>query len=486
MNTDPVILATAFVLPSLAAWLALEYWWPGKASDQGERLFKLSLCAPLAAGFGSVFFFVWAIIFTPAGITMVYVEIAVLFAALFFLVPQLIIRRQAEVAGNRAVASPQTQLRLRFSTRVLSVLACATSGSLALVALASRLIQNPHGGWDAWAIWNLRARFLFRSGPFWTDSFSPDLFWSSPDYPLGLPGYVALIWKYVDNDTVIVPMLVAAMFFVATGGLLYASLRRFNGQIAATFGLIALAGTSFFISHSASQYADVPLGFFVLATVVLMASYDNNPIKRPGWLFLAGIAGSLAAWTKNEGVLFLIALVLARVVLAALARDKRHLKRECVGLLSGAAPTLVVLLVFKIFFAPSNGFLTAQGWGDIWQKLTDWSRYQEIATAFFKEMSMYGDGMIILVIVVAIIAGINWRGFKETRWLSGMIVVTITLMSYFFIYVITPSRLSWHLGTSLSRVLLQLWPTTLFLIFLNLRKVGDSYSRQPAGETAQP
>ena len=144
------------------------------------------------------------------------------------------------------------------------------------MALASRLIQNPHGGWDAWAIWNLRARFLFRSGPFWTDSFSPDLFWSSPDYPLGLPGYVALIWKYVDNDTVIVPMLVAAMFFVATGGLLYASLRRFSGQIAATLGLIALAGTSFFISHSASQYADVPLGFFVLATVVLMASYDNN------------------------------------------------------------------------------------------------------------------------------------------------------------------------------------------------------------------
>lgn len=46
------------------------------------------------------------------------------------------------------------------------------------VALASAVIMfivctltKPHGEWDAWAIWNMRARFLFRAGEFWRDAF---------------------------------------------------------------------------------------------------------------------------------------------------------------------------------------------------------------------------------------------------------------------------------------------------------------------------
>lgn len=34
-------------------------------------------------------------------------------------------------------------------------------------------LKTPHGGWDAWAVWNLKARFVFRGGEAWTNVFSP-------------------------------------------------------------------------------------------------------------------------------------------------------------------------------------------------------------------------------------------------------------------------------------------------------------------------
>lgn len=477
MNLQWLIMAAAFILPAATAWPALEIWWPAKSSGNGERLLKLSLAGPLGAGFGSLWFFVWSMAFTPTGRAMIFVHMGVLVAVLAILLLLRIKRKRPIATGAPLTASSNVQNILGLPARLLCVLAGAVAAGLALAALVTRLLQNPHGGWDAWAIWNLRARFLYRSGPFWTDSFSPDLFWSSPDYPLGLPGIVALFWKYLGKETLVVPMLVATMFFVATGGLLYASLRRLNGQVAATLGLVVLAGTPFFIGHSASQYADVPLGFFFLGATVLMASYDYDPDKHRGWLVLAGIVASLAAWTKNEGMLFLIALVIARVTVAAVQGEWRRLSREGLAILTGAAPTLIVLFVFKSFFAPPNGFLSAQSWAVVWEKLTDGSRYQEIGTAFFKETSMYGDGMSILALPTLFLIGVNWRGFKHKSWLSGMLILAIMLTGYFFIYVITPSRLSWHLGTSLSRILLQLWPMTIFLVYLNLKPARSVISQ---------
>jgi len=52
---------------------------------------------------------------------------------------------------------------------------------------------------------------------------------------------------------------------------------------------------------AASQYADVPLAFFCLATLVLLCLADRQEKGRHGFLVLAGLACGMAAWTKNEG-----------------------------------------------------------------------------------------------------------------------------------------------------------------------------------------
>jgi hypothetical protein len=53
---------------------------------------------------------------------------------------------------------------------------------------------NPHGNWDAWAIWNLRARFLIHGGNVAQRAWSPALISSHPEYPLLVSGFVARCW----------------------------------------------------------------------------------------------------------------------------------------------------------------------------------------------------------------------------------------------------------------------------------------------------
>lgn len=74
-----------------------------------------------------------------------------------------------------------------------------------------------------------------------------------------------------------------------------------------------LLGTPFLIRHGASQYADVPLGYFILATLVCFSLYDRSVGGGAGPLALARLMAGFADWTKNEGLFFVPIVVLARL-----------------------------------------------------------------------------------------------------------------------------------------------------------------------------
>ena len=55
-------------------------------------------------------------------------------------------------------------------------------------------LKEPHGKWDAWLIWNMHARFLYRGGDAWREAFASGLDWSHWDYPLLLPLSIVRGW----------------------------------------------------------------------------------------------------------------------------------------------------------------------------------------------------------------------------------------------------------------------------------------------------
>src|SRR5437660_12884048 len=79
---------------------------------------------------------------------------------------------------NEIPSKPPT----RWLLIVFLILVAATATTFVFFAM-----KSPHGYWDAYAIWNLHARFLERGGAHWADFFTTQIGWSHPDYPLLVP-----------------------------------------------------------------------------------------------------------------------------------------------------------------------------------------------------------------------------------------------------------------------------------------------------------
>jgi hypothetical protein len=318
-------------------------------------------------------------------------------------------------------------------------------------SLRSRIY--PEGQLDAWAIWNLRARFLFRGGDQWRTAFSNKLPWSHPDYPLLLPATVVRTWAYTGSEDIEAPVEIAMLFTIATVGVLTAGLWTITGREKAFLAGVALLGTASFIMLGASQGADVPISFFFLATLVLLFLEDRLPISVT---VLAGTTAALAVWTKNEGIPFFVLFIIAR----------KLAKRPMSAFLIGASWVFVLHTIFKLSLAPAN-YLFRQEWKQVLTDVSDPSRYLLIIVGFIYQVAKFGgQGPNPLIPLAAAFILIGRKGRPGSR--TALLTLAGVCGGVFVTYLLTPFDLSWHIGSSLDRLLLQLWPAALFTCFLVL------------------
>ena len=164
--------------------------------------------------------------------------------------------RSGAPASARRLTTTDWLVRVLFG--VVAVVAAATA--------VAEYIAAPHGQWDAWAIWNQKARFLFRGGDEWTAVLAID--WSNPSHPLLVPTAVARLWAYAGAELTIVPAMLGVVFGAAIVAVVMGALdvRRTRAWIA---GSVVLApGT--FVQQIVSQQADVPFALFMVSTLVML------------------------------------------------------------------------------------------------------------------------------------------------------------------------------------------------------------------------
>ena len=89
----------------------------------------------------------------------------------------------------------------RFRWNWILAVVLATSVSAVALVQCRLTASNPHGGWDGWAIWNLRAKFLAGPGDSWRNALSPELVRTHPDYPLLVSGFIASNWRAAGSKT---------------------------------------------------------------------------------------------------------------------------------------------------------------------------------------------------------------------------------------------------------------------------------------------
>jgi hypothetical protein len=326
---------------------------------------------------------------------------------------------------------------------------------------------RPYGGWDAWAIWNLHARFL-AAGEAWRMMFSPALEWSHPDYPLLLPGIIALNWRLSGGVGMISPILAAGFFTFATAGLIFAAVHHLRGVIQAVIATCFFILTPAVILQGASQYADVPLSYYFLAAIVTLAWYEIDQDRATGLLVLCGIFAGLAIWTKNEGWSLLIALVISKAIFDRLARPPGQRSSEWLYLAAGLVPFLVVVGIFKASTPAPNDLFTGRQMAEIWAKLVDPARYYLILREVVGQIFEFGAGLVgayVILIFYLMIQGVEWEPYKKVVLLA-MTVLGLTTLQYLVVYLITPNDLQWQLETSIARLVMQVYPSIIFVVFL--------------------
>lgn len=330
-------------------------------------------------------------------------------------------------------------------------------------------IKEPHGLWDAWADWNLGAKFISRDPQGWTTSFQQMLSEDfHTDYPLLQKGFIARCWILAKAETVWVPIISAFVFTFCTIGLLSSAVRYFTNKLRGLIAGLILLATPFYMIMGDSQYADNTVGFFFLATVILMTLARNGK-KKPILLIAAGITAGLSAWSKNEGLLFIACLFISQLPLLFF-KNHRELIVEFKYLLFGMLPILFLIVYFKIAITPPSELIIGQG-TQTFVKLTDYSRYVIVSKWFIEQFSLFGQWVINPWWFFLI--GILYKGIslKENRnsIISNFTLFLLMLFGFFFIYIITPLDLIWHLNTSLHRLFFQLFPTFIFIYFLAVK-----------------
>lgn len=325
-------------------------------------------------------------------------------------------------------------------------------------------LGSPHGEWDARAKWNMHARFIFRGGENWKDYFSQTIAWSHPDYPLLLPLLVVRGWSFWGREVIWSSIFIAFVYTFAVIGLLMFSLSVFRNKNVGLLAGILLLGTTFFVSHGASQYADIPISFYFLATMIFFCLRDHWSENKT-CLYFAGMMATLAAWTNNEGLLFLIVVFFFHGAITFKIQEWKHYLKELLIMLFGSLPVLVIIFYFKVNLSPPNDLMAAQGFSHVLASIADLNRYYLICRSFVGQTVIFNNSILIVLFVFLLFVGVRLEK-KNTGLVISLVVFLLMIMGHFCVYLITPRYLLFHLGNSLDRLFLQLWPCLIFLIFM--------------------
>jgi hypothetical protein len=473
-------LLLSFVVSFAIGWLVVVLFWPEKArGSTAPRLVRMFLGFGIGQGITSCVAFLYFLVQDGASASYHWIELTLL---VILLVIFAVSRRHQALPDVPARVSHSGSTHTPLG-RVLLPAAFYTTAAMALATVALRLWQQPHGGYDAWVIWNARARAIFRGGEAWRDDiYGVVVGHVHLDYPLLLPIGVVRTWMYAGGETPLGPALLAWLFTAATLGLLTFAVSALCGRTHGYLAGLVLLGYTFFVLHANSQLAEAPLVFFYVATFVLIAFHDEGATPGRRLLVLAGLAAGLAAWTKNEGVLFLAALGIAHFAVVAFTLGLRSYTRQALALATGLVPVAAVILYFKTQLAPPNVWIAEMSAPVVAAQATDAGRYVAIAKTFAERLILYsGPGINVgyLLILFLVCFGIDRRRLPSV--VQAGLTLTIMFCGFIGVYLLTVPNVTGFMSGSIDRLLLQLWPGLVFAFFLlaapiDLRMAGSGQS----------
>ena len=443
-----------------------------RRSQSMSRLLELFLAGPVGVGISSLVSFLWIWIGLDLHLYSIIESISILLAAILVLWKHKTSIWQAW--QNRQFSWSPQMIGWSILVGAAAIAFCAQFWVASL--------QKPHGGYDAWANWNVVARFVYRGGEQWQGTFLR--MYTLPDYPFLMAMTNATTWELLQRETTRGPMVLAFLFALCVVGLLFSLMLELRGPWQASIIAIIALTQPILVQSGVWQLADGPEACYFLASASMTLLYFRSRDTR--LIFLAGLTAGLSAWTKNEGLVFIITNL---VVWAYISwRERKLIVKDY---LLGAGGPLLIIGLFKAFLAPHNWLIN--GNPGLLISLMDPARYlavlREVGNVFWRAdpaqyltvlpevgatVSNAPQGLAIFLLILIVYACLVGRTTNKTRGLLYLtFIVGTQALVYFMVYVVTPYDIDWQVATTLPRLYLHLFPLILVAIFLWLKSPDE-------------
>jgi hypothetical protein len=332
-----------------------------------------------------------------------------------------------------------------------------------------RVARYPNGQTDGWAIWNSHAKYMMAGGETWKQDLENTF---HPDYGLLLPGAIVHTWRYIGHNSPDATGAVGIVFELAGIAVLLATLVKLRKRTAALLMAFVLLGSPMYFHYAVAEYADVPISVFMLCAIALLCLYEEDASNPIGLMALAGFMAGCAAWTKNEGLLFI--LVTSAVLFVPVFWAPLPALRRIVAFTAGLALPLAAIVYFKMAIAYPSDIFDHRNSVELMAKILNPDRHIAIASRFLTTGWSFGDWVFNPFIPILAFVGLSGVDRAITRrfgWRAGVATVVGLLVGYYAIYVITPLDLKYHLDSSMDRLLLHVWPGCLLLVGMAARSL---------------
>lgn len=317
----------------------------------------------------------------------------------------------------------------------------------------------PHGGWDAWTVWNLKAKTIFLAGSQWHNIFDLNLWRSNIQYPLLLPLINCWLWVFTGTAHFAGPFITACIFTLSIPLLITSFLFEQFQTRKAIFPALVLLSSFIYIQFGISQYADIVISYFLTSILIFLTTILQK--NQTNWIPLIGTNCGLLMFTKNEG--FVLGLLLIALLLINLFRSECC--KKIFTLFIFTLLTAWASIIFLTTIAPAN------------PNFTNGLLSSTFPTSFERIL-------FIIIYTISELFKPNWNGLWIT--LSGIIlymlarkkkiqlihipnlIVTYLGIVCFYYAINTHFEIAWWMGTTFNRILFTILPSLLFWIFYNL------------------
>ena len=378
--------------------------------------------------------------------------------------------------SREEISPPAPPARAPFFVQVVALLMLLVSAGLVLETFRVVSRAWPEGTYDAVAIWNTRARLLDRGYDQAPELLKRSEPYGHPNYPLLLPGAVAtqmgIAGPSAGEEDPWVSRLTGLTFVVALGLLVFAVVADSGSLPLAALATSLVWSNPMLLKWSGSQCADIPVAYYFLGSVAVLAS--RLPGRRDGPLPLAlgGAFLGFLAWTKNEGVVMLLLAAGLYGLWKLWQRQFQGLGREALALAAGLLPGLLAVFLFKRSWAPESGLGTFFS-GDALERVMSVERWLVPVREIVQRLVPLESGSGWSPVWPLLLAGVGlavWAQLRFRRpWASfwGACLLA-TVGSWIPIFAVTPYEQMWHISSSLDRLYLQVFPALVAGLFLRL------------------